>query len=273
MVFENSERQIIVTGREYQEVVGDLFLPIKKNDEQELVLTVGEGLSNFGSEYHLQTGSNVIAADPLYAVTYPKRGMRRIKQDLAPYPIWINETYVRKNVGMEEEGRGFFRIAATIDQLPFPDAVFDAVFGHRVIEYVHMGRAIKELLRVLKSKGEMRLGMPLAFEKTNNGTSLCHFGAHERDMNGDQWAIQHFQGTEEFIEHWRERPEIQCYAIVGDLGWKLCGGMIIIRRDREIPRVDFHKNKSKHLMFSLHPLEEDRADAGWAVRALEVKKT
>ncbi len=71
---------------------------------------------------------------------------------------WIG---VNGAVGIDIRKGGAVTIRATAESLPFQDSVFDLVFAGEVLEHLDRpGQALREWVRVLRSKGAMVISTP-----------------------------------------------------------------------------------------------------------------
>lgn len=84
-----------------------------------------------------------------------------------PYSL-IYDDLVERSIGMDVErcphDTAAVDVFASIDQMPFEDNKFDVVLCADVLEHVeNMEKAVKEIARVLKPKGEVIISVPFLY--------------------------------------------------------------------------------------------------------------
>lgn len=104
---------------------------------------------------------------------------------------------------MDERLPAFPKLAGSAYELPFPDASIDCVFSVYVFEHLReLARCLQEVRRVLKSNGELLIGLPteggLAWDLGRRLTSKPYM---ERKYGIDYMAIVHW-------EHWNTHDEV-----------------------------------------------------------------
>jgi len=85
------------------------------------------------------------------------RGASVTTRDISPLMIEVGRRVARKS-GVEE--RIVFDVGPG-EALPYPDAAFDAVFGHDVLHHLDLPRAMSEIRRVLRPGGRAVFAEPL----------------------------------------------------------------------------------------------------------------
>jgi len=164
-LYHNPLERQIVTLRSFKEVVYQLALPIETIRSGDKVLSVGEGLSNFSRTLMAETGAMVIAADAGYSLFSPKDTpeQARAKIEAGGQKVVIGNNLFSSDLDNtlappQKEGEEQLSVAANVYELPFDDNSIDQIVSTHLLEHIDFSRALPEMLRVLKTNGEIRFG-------------------------------------------------------------------------------------------------------------------
>ncbi len=237
--FEDS----VITPRGFEEVRDGLALPMSEVRSDMMVLSIGEGLSDFARTLCEKTGAKVVAVDPVYNVIHPSDGLREAsdklqKRGMRPVEIYQQVCSIAPPLPRGERPRA---VAATIYELPIGDRSVDLIVANRLLEHIDIGKALPELLRVLKQDGEIRFGTTrLHLTRIDDKTFACPFGLYERD-EGMQFTLSRvLLGTDDFFAYLKKHKTVHCYEVVTGL-WKqhiFEGTTLIFRKDRKTPSMN-----------------------------------
>lgn len=155
------ENSIIVTGREYSLVSSSLRIPDNDLNPNTHILSVGEGLSDYVKRLHEKYQVNAVALDPIYALgneilnSDPRAVQIVLKKYYKNQFIYESEFQIDKqSLSLPDTTQ---MIAGSVYNLPFTNESFNLVVSNRMAEHVNLFKAIPELLRVMKSDGELRI--------------------------------------------------------------------------------------------------------------------
>ncbi len=156
---------VVVTPRHYNVVSTGLRLPDNYFSTDELVLSVGEGLSDFGNVLEARN-INVYSIDPIYELG---------KQLFQKSPVIVKNTlrhaYQGRVILSSGAGLGKFMqndelplpnpkrvVAGSVYDLPFTNGSFSKILSFKLFEHIDFSQALTELLGILKPDGEIRMG-------------------------------------------------------------------------------------------------------------------
>lgn len=276
---------VVITGRTYQEIAGDMLFPSHYFTSNQRALSIGEGLSNFARTVHNQWGTNMLAVDPVYSIPgILELGTLVDHADglgLRPSDEIITriEDQIRMTWG-ENYGLGSFNlnqtegpipskvIAASATDLPFKNGSIDTIVSYRFLQHVDTDRAVPEMMRVLRYDGEARHGLVL--------------------MTADPFASRlinakfHFKPSGTLSEvannrirqcmSWAKENQVKIYIIIRNpepQGWypgRIAEvNSLVFRKDSQIPMVD-----EKTEVWSVDPTW--KRDKGLKLDYLDIKK-
>jgi len=234
-------RLMITAGYDHDFVCKQLGIEPETLPHNIKILSIGEGFSNFAKRLYEDFSLDIVAIDRLYSNpdffnksieelssllggTYKGRVSLPMFfpmcEGLAPFPA------------LPAKGR---IAAADINDLPFPEASLDRIYGHYVIQYVNLYETLPELCRILKDNGEIRFG----------GSTTQVIGKDKRLISGkEKYTID-----EEFIREWTiagfneaiawaREHNISVYVILADTTPSLSSyeaSIIIFRKDNLWP--------------------------------------
>jgi SAM-dependent methyltransferase len=173
---KTSDEPVVLTGRDYDTVLKNLRLPDYYFAPGVMVLSVGEGLSDFARRLHDERGVDIVAADPIYALggdvlqSDPVRVFTFLKQKFGKH---VDVDNAADPGGIRSYGNGGRDFGDRRFPLPDPgrihsvsiydlssyfgDEAFDLIVSHKLFEHIDFERALPELFRVLKPAGEIRM--------------------------------------------------------------------------------------------------------------------
>lgn len=156
----------IVTARNFETVCANLHLQ-PEHIRGCSVLSVGEGLSDFGFTLQQQYGATVTVIDPAYEWINPDTPLEQADQILKNHQVGFLGGLTNSWDKEREANKLFDRalpsvMKGSVLNLPFPDQSFDLITANRLLETVPMVQALTEMLRVIKRTGEIRIGQPFS---------------------------------------------------------------------------------------------------------------
>jgi len=199
-----------VSERTYEQYIGKLHIPEEYLKNRGIVLDIGAGFANFAqkaNERFGKTGTKAYAIDPVY--TFFDGDFEKFEASLEGSGLFLEFGYGRTS----QEGKGleeikqemkrlydeFYReatqsgsyIAGSHQDLPFKNESADLIVGNNsVLRFNNREiviRALNEIIRVLKTDGEARIG-PTYFDwdKERNELTLVKYGTMTKQDIEDQ---------------------------------------------------------------------------------------
>jgi|GEM_PF-6686812 len=183
----NPKESIDITGRNSEIVIEELSLDLNAQPHGANVLILGEGFSDFGVKLQEQRQDlSILVADQLYAYVHPTDSPDVIKQKLKSVGInaYVSQTSAladaSKKVSSSEKQPMY--VAADIYKLPLADASIDVVYLNHVLEHIAFDKALPELVRVLKQRGEIRFGGTPFTISNQDGILKMYLGLLKNDL-------------------------------------------------------------------------------------------
>lgn len=252
-------RMVLVTHRDYEEVVGDLRIPENFLTPGEKVMSLGEGVSGFAKGLAIRHPKiEVIATDLIYGVAAardPKKGASELSESIkTPVPTYSALPFI---YGKEKDLKKTFNklrkdkppnlefLAAMAGKLPFADKSFNKIFSNRLLEHVNFAKILPELLRVLKDDGEIRMGgvvIQIALPDKLLPFNLKYNGASAQYYTDDRAS----GGLKDWMRVLESFPNVQTYIFTIDYVhrsevWRIgirTGSPLVFRKDDKIPRIE-----------------------------------
>lgn len=235
-----------ITARPFAEVVEDLGIDIAEIKSGESILSIGDGLSEFPDELAKRSGSVVTSADPVYSYVSPYDSLDEAKRKL-----WVAKerdpslghleitSHWGWSTPKQSESR-VTRVADSVYRLSFDNKTFDQVLLDEVIQYIDLKMALPEMIRVLKSGGEIRFGRPVMWVKKIQGESwLVIPGAQDDKQRAQNWIEAFVAARENGANLYACHPSIDGRKGEGEVQ------TFIIKFGDELPRVQERGAKSK----------------------------
>lgn len=195
---KNGTEKMVLTFRSYEDVRQALYLPETMIRKKHFVISLGEGMSDFADNLAQKTGARVLAVDPLYElgdeilVRNEKELRKRVEarynhritvSNIAEHRILASmnpEPPMRKKENM---------VAGSVYELPFPSQSVDYIFAHRLFEHIDFPRALPELLRVIRPRGEIRFsGLGMYVFRHEHPPSLSQYILEEKSDKRYYWT-------------------------------------------------------------------------------------
>jgi len=170
---------VVITGRPYGAVLESLAIDPSERRDDQVFLSLGDGLSDFPARFEEATGATVISSDPIYRVIRPTDtpdeartkiqaaglegiAVTRNEKKMVPPKDWEHLRDVKRKGG---------NIVADVEHLPFQNEQLDGIMSAHALRYIDVTKCLSEFARVLKDTGEMRFGHP-GFEVGNQGKDI-----------------------------------------------------------------------------------------------------
>ncbi len=247
--------EIIVTTREYQQVLGGLKLPDDYFLGGEKVLCVGEGLSDFARKLQEEKRVEVLSVDPIYEL-----GVRVLQQDPHLVKQALEEYYKGKVLLADNEGirsllikipqlNPKIIIAGSVYELPFVSQSFNSILSFKLFEHLDFPQSLPELLRVLGPHGEIRMGgLNLNCDTKNRVISnqtieIYDFIQLDKPLHPGLGNTLEILAQNNCISTYvliDEYPRKKIREIYPDL---LLGTVLIIRNDDHLPKIEFKETQ------------------------------
>lgn len=256
------DKQIVVRDRKYEDVLNDLRTGREPFKPGQKILSVGEGLSDFGRKLAAETKASVVSIDPIYQLG------RKVLQDRAGKAAkeirkWFGGKVAFSRVGdigVTDGDRTRVPlpdrkaiVAASVYELPFENEHFDQVLSFSLLEHVDFSRALPEMTRVLKDRGEIRMGGTHFQLRPDEGKLMPRaiimveqfVGRREEYAGGFEQAVQQLHTA-----------GLKAYILV-DMAYQMrlsrdpkmrLGTVLIIRKDETIPKIEGFNPESEALM-------------------------
>lgn len=258
------ERSKVLSNREFLGVYANLSVPETYFRPGQHVLSVGEGLSNFARKVRDEFGASVTAIDPIYSLGKEILTLDKeiIKQRLDEYygdgVRYIDFRPKLADWPAEEQVPDPSQlVAGSVYELPFKNKSFDTIVSNRLMEHINFAQAIPELMRVIKSEGEIRFGDCL-ISAVPRQQLLLPGRAERTEEGGDKIMIHPSPGFYEGMHWLAENTEASVYfQLTGqnryahiDERFKLfyTAGLMIIRLDQMEPvTLPYSRKSLEHL--------------------------
>ena len=177
---------IDITGRKSATVENELSLDLKTIPPGATVVSFGEGFSDFAVRLQEKRPDiSVVAIDRLYAHANPKDSPEEIKRKLKTAgfepQVWSGNQWSDAPSRASTAEKQPLYIASDLYKLALADASVDVVYLNHVLEHIDFGKALPELLRVVKENGEIRFGGTPFTIKNKDGKFVLYLGTITRD--------------------------------------------------------------------------------------------
>lgn len=216
--------RVTMTYRPYEDVRRGLGLRPEHIPATASVLSVGEGLSTFAQTLKYKTGARVVAADIAYGLIDPTKGLKQAHAKLNELNagnagvMLEDEMRLLDDEELEQApGEPPERVEASVYKLPFQKCSFDLVTCNRLLEHIDVGAGIKEMLRVTKAGGEVRIGSPMEVIR-KDGVLRLYLGRIKEegsDEIGQTFYSAHspFHKVDQAIDYLGKHPEVRVYVL------------------------------------------------------------